>query len=166
MIKPAVVAMFVALTVAVPTLPAAAAPGPGKAGRESATASASKGCKPDRRAEHGSDKRDRDKPCKPKRKAVVHQGRLTAVDLETATLTMSVKGGTERELRGGSVSVVVPESAQVRRGEVAATLAELVVGDRVTVKGVRFDGVLTIERVRAKPAESDDDSDDSADSHD
>lgn len=85
-------------------------------------------------------------------------GRLTAVDAAAGTVTFRVHGGRFKAVRGTELTVVVADSARVRRNEAAATLLDFVVGDRVRAKGVRADGVWSAKRVKAEsPGFHDDD---------
>ena len=65
----------------------------------------------------------------------VHGGKVTAVDATASTLTFVVRGGQNKALRGCTLTVVVTEATKVNRNDAAATLADVVAGDHVNVKG-------------------------------
>ena len=67
-----------------------------------------------------------------------------AVADQLATVTLTVKGGRYKVLRGQAVTVEVLADAKVTRGDADATVADLLVGDHVVVKSWRFDFVLEI----------------------
>lgn len=96
-------------------------------------------------------------------------GSLTAVDTEAGTVTFRVRGGKFKAVRGTELTVVVGETARVRRNDAAATLADFQVGDKVRAKGSRVDGVWTANRVKAEAPDyvgDDDAGDDSGGSTD
>jgi hypothetical protein len=62
-------------------------------------------------------------------------GLVKAVDATGVTVT--VKGSNVRSLRGTDVVVTVPTTVRVKVDGKRSTLAEVAVGDRVAVKGVR-----------------------------
>lgn len=114
------------------------------------------------------------------RGAVVLGGTVTAVDPATSSLTFTVHGGRYKVLRGTPLSVTVAPTAKITRDGVV-TLAEVLVGDHVTVKSWRYDFVVTsvpaavgtegtvtvtvtatAHRVAASPADTEDDSADDA----
>ena len=70
-------------------------------------------------------------------------GAVRAVDGATVTLVRDT-GGTTR-----LVTVTVPDGATVVRNDAAATLADLVAGDRVTATGTRSGSTVTITDVVA-----------------
>jgi hypothetical protein len=65
----------------------------------------------------------------------VHAGTVKSVDAVNGTLSFVVRGGQVKALRGCMITVAVPDTAKVKRGDAAATLADVVVGDHVNVKG-------------------------------
>ena len=69
------------------------------------------------------------------RPAFVHAGKVTAVDAEASTLTFVVRGGQNKALRGCTLTVVVTGSTKVNRNDAPASLAAVVAGDHVNVKG-------------------------------
>jgi hypothetical protein len=78
-------------------------------------------------------------------------GGITAVDAAAGTVTFRVHGGKFKALRKTELTVTVADGARVRRNGAVVTLADLVVGDHVRVKGVRgTDGVWTANRVTAE----------------
>jgi hypothetical protein len=91
--------------------------------------------------------------------AFVHGGTVTAVDAETSTLTFVVRGGQNKALRGCTLTVVVNESTKINRDDAVATLADVVAGDHVNVKGTTArdatsgDVTYTATRVSAAAAE-------------
>ncbi|MET0422833.1 MAG: hypothetical protein ABW046_03090 [Actinoplanes sp.] len=74
-------------------------------------------------------------------------GVVTAVTGET--VTVKVKGGT-KDVRGRTVAVTVPSSAQVLVNGVRKVAADLLVGDAVTITGTSSGGALTAARVQAR----------------
>lgn len=99
-------------------------------------------------------------------------GLVTAVDAAAGTLTVAVKGGSPKGLRGTTQTVTVPADARVRRtvdnadGTETTTegLTAVQTGDKTQVRGTKAaDGKLTAQRVHAHaPEPEDDDSDDAA----
>lgn len=91
--------------------------------------------------------------------AFVHGGKVTAVDVEASTLTFVVRGGQNKALRGCTLTVVVTEATKINRDDAPATLADVVTGDRVNVKGTLArdtttgDVTYTATRVSASSAE-------------
>jgi hypothetical protein len=83
-------------------------------------------------------------------------GKVTAVDATGSTFTFHAKGGS-KALHGTDVTVSVTDTTKMRRNGAKATLADLQVGDRVTVNGARADdGSLTARHVNANgPAAAD-----------
>jgi len=65
----------------------------------------------------------------------VHAGKVTAVDTTAGTVSFVVRGGSVKALRGCTITVVVPTTAKIHRNDATATLADVVVGDHVNVKG-------------------------------
>ncbi len=86
----------------------------------------------------------------PKVKAVrmTLSGAVTAVEGDSVTFT--VKGGRDKALRGKPLTVTVPGTARVVRNDEAATLADVLVGDKVTVQLVKAGEVLTARRLIAR----------------
>ncbi|WP_019876573.1 hypothetical protein [Sporichthya polymorpha] len=95
----------------------------------------------------------------------VHNGKVTAVDAEAATLTFVVRGGQVKALRGCTLTVIVTPTTKINLNKGAATLVELEAGDQVNVKGTTSrdattgDVTYTATRVSAaakpaKPAKS------------
>ena len=93
--------------------------------------------------------------------AVNFGGTVRSVDAAAGTLTVTVKGGRDKAVRGTDVTVTVPAAATVRREatdgtETAISLADVVAGERARVKGVRAaDGTVTATRVSVEAAETD-----------
>lgn len=65
----------------------------------------------------------------------VHGGKVTAVDATAGTVSFVVHGGQVKALRGCTITVSVPSTAKILRNDATATLADIVVGDHVNVKG-------------------------------
>ena len=90
--------------------------------------------------------------------AFVHAGKVTAVG--TSTLTFVVRGGQVKALRGCTLTVEVNADTKINRNDAAATLADVVVGDHVNVKGkttrdaVSGDVTYTATRVSAGSAKT------------
>ena len=91
--------------------------------------------------------------------AFVHGGSVSAVDAAASTLSFVVRGGQNKALRGCTLTVVVTEATKVSRDGAAATLADVVAGDHVNVKGTLArdaasgDVTYTATRVSASAAE-------------
>ena len=136
-----VTALLVAIAVAVPATPALAAGLSHGATPGTAKHSSAKPSKPSKPT----------KPVKPiKRVSFSYNGTLTAVDAAAGTVTIKVPGGGQKALRSAKLTLTVPASAAVRRNGAVATLGELVVGDKLQVKGDRVGTVHTVRRVSAK----------------
>ena len=76
-------------------------------------------------------------------------GRVTAVS--ESGITVTVKGGNlKKGLRGKEVVLAVNETTKITVGDVQKTLADVVVGDRVAVKGKRaqVEGAVTYTAIR------------------
>jgi hypothetical protein len=65
----------------------------------------------------------------------VHAGKVTAVDTTAGSVSLVVRGGQVKALRGCTITVLVPATAKVNRNHAAVTLADVAVGDHVNVKG-------------------------------
>ena len=85
---------------------------------------------------------------------VVAVGTVTAVDTES--LTVAVKGGNAKLLRGTQAQFAVADGAKINRNDAAATLADVVVGDHVMVKAARTADGLVAHKVNASGAEAED----------
>ena len=139
-----VTALLVAIAVAVPATPALAAGLSHGATPGTAKHSSAKPSKPSKPAKPT-------KPVKPiKRVSFSYNGTLTALDAAAGTVTIKVPGGGQKALRSAKLTLTVPASAAVRRNGAVATLGELVVGDKLQVKGDRVGTVHTVRRVSAK----------------
>ena len=79
-------------------------------------------------------------------------GTVTAVDATAATLTFTVERGVSHALHGQSVTVSVPALARIRRDGATATLADVVAGDHVRVRGFHTGTGYTVLRVEAEDA--------------
>ncbi len=90
-------------------------------------------------------------------------GTVAAVDTAAGTLTFTVKGGRDKALRRTAVTVTVASNAKVTRDDAVVTLADVVAGDRVNVKGNKVDGVYTAYRVAASSPETETGSDPTTD---
>lgn len=90
----------------------------------------------------------------------VHAGKVNAVDATAGTVTFVVRGGQNKALRGCLLTVVVTATTKIQRDDVAATLADVVAGDHVNVKGgttrdaVTGDVTYTATRVSASAPEA------------
>lgn len=87
------------------------------------------------------------------RKAVRFVATGTVVAVGTDSLTVAVKGGNSKALRGTEATFVVPADARVNRDDTPATLADVLAGDHVAVKGASKDGALVASRVNAESPE-------------
>ena len=142
-----VTALLVAIAVAVPATPALAAGLSHGATPGTAKHSSAKPSKPSKPAKPT-------KPVKPiKRVSFSYNGTLTALDAAAGTVTIKVPGGGQKALRSAKLTLTVPASAAVRRNGAVATLGELVVGDKLQVKGDRVGTVHTVRRVSAKASD-------------
>jgi hypothetical protein len=77
-------------------------------------------------------------------------GSLASVDTTAGTVSFQVHGGRDKTLRGTVVTVTVAPDAVVERNDAVATLADLVVGDHVVVKGSKATGSMVASRVIAE----------------
>ncbi len=87
--------------------------------------------------------------------AFVHAGRVTAVDATVGTLSFVVRGGQTKALRGCTITVLVTVDTKVKRNNDAASLASVVAGDHVNVKGTsarNADGSVTYTAKRISAA--------------
>ena len=95
-----------------------------------------------------------------KKATFVHAGKVASVDAEAGTLSFTVRGGQNKALRGCVLTVVVNADTKIVRNDAAATLADVVVGDHVNVKGTSAkpadstDVTYTAKRVAASGAEA------------
>ena len=88
----------------------------------------------------------------------VHAGKVTAVAADSVSFV--VRGGQVKALRGCTITVMVTETTKVNRNDAPASLATVVVGDHVNVKGTTAknaeSGVITYTATRVaadgKPA--------------
>ena len=83
------------------------------------------------------------------RKAARFQANGTLLGLSGETITVYVKGGSSKTLRG-SIADFDAAGARVNRDDEPATLADLAPGDHVAVKGMRVDGTWVAKRVNAE----------------
>lgn len=89
----------------------------------------------------------------------VNAGTVTAVNAAAGTITFTVQGGRDKALRGNPLTVLVTATTKIHRGEAVATLASVLVGDHVNVKGTKAGAVYTATRVSASAAEVESDKD-------
>jgi hypothetical protein len=73
-------------------------------------------------------------------------GTVVGVDTTASTITVAVRSGT-RGLRGTTVTAGVTSSARIIANDTAITLAEVAVGNTVTVGGTRAGTTFTATRV-------------------
>jgi len=64
-------------------------------------------------------------------------GLVTAVDSAAGTFSLQLDGRKNHRLRGLIITVTVNDATHLRRNKVAAKLSDVLVGDRVTVDGVK-----------------------------
>jgi hypothetical protein len=88
---------------------------------------------------------------KPAKVAFTAAGTITAVDTAAGTVTVAAKGGT-KDVRGKTVTVAVGSTTRIRVGGARKTLADLAVGYRVAVVGVRQDTTYTAGLIEASAA--------------
>lgn len=143
----AVVATAGALVISGIALPATAK-GP-KAGRGPRTEMTAKQSHGKARSQHQRGKSAEAKARKAAR--VIATGTVVAVGVDS--LTVAVKGGSPKSLRGSEAVFTVPVDARINRDDVAATVAQIQPGDHVAVKATRVDGVLVARRVNAESPE-------------
>jgi hypothetical protein len=105
-------------------------------------------------SKHGSDHDSTKKQKQKQKRKVVYSGTLTAVDPNGATLTLQVRGGRDKKLRGTAVTLVVPDAARITRNGASVDLSGLQAGDRVTVQARQKDKVITVLRVIARAAKA------------
>lgn len=82
------------------------------------------------------------------RKAARFQANGTLIGVLGDTIVVGVKGGSAKSLRGQIATFDVSD-ARIHRDDAPATVADLVTGDHVAVKGMKVDGVLVAARVNA-----------------
>jgi len=98
-------------------------------------------------AGHHQSAKPADRPSRAKFSAT---GTVTAVDAAAGTVTIKVKTGT-KDVRRKTVTVAVPDNARIRvNGAAAETLADIAVGYRIAVVGIRTDKTYTATRVEAR----------------
>ena len=140
----AVAAMAASLVLSTIALPAAAK-GP-RSGRGPAIAAEKKS------AAHGKAGAKGKSAAAKQRKAARFVATGAVVAVGTDNLTVAVIGG-HKSLRGTETVVTVASEARISRDDLVATLAEIVAGDHVSVKGTRRDGGLVASRVNASSPE-------------
>ena len=111
-------------------------------------------------ANRGSEHKAAGKAKAAEKKAAAHarrDARFTAtgtlVSVSGDTLTVSVKGGNRKSLKGTDAVFTVAEGAKINRDDAPATLADLVAGDHVAVKGMRDGETLLASKVNATSPE-------------
>jgi hypothetical protein len=89
---------------------------------------------------------------------------VTAVAPDTQTVTINDRGGS-RDLHGTSVTITVPDAAQVEREDATATPGPARGGDHLAANGSRSDGpTFTAKHVSAEaPGDDSGDNDTSGD---
>jgi hypothetical protein len=93
---------------------------------------------------------------KPTRVRFAQIGTVTAVDPTAGTVTLVAKGGKKHQFTGSSLTVSVTDATAIRRNGEVATLADLVVGDRLLVEGTRTSSGYVALRLRARSAKTGD----------
>jgi hypothetical protein len=89
------------------------------------------------------------KHSKPIRALFTSGGPVTAVDTTAGTLTYTVRGGSNKALRGTSVTVSITSITVLQRNDVDATIADILVGDHVSVRGLNRGTINVAFRVEA-----------------
>jgi hypothetical protein len=89
------------------------------------------------------------RPAKPGLPTFAVTGTLTAVNAAARTLTLVTAGGLAG-MAGATVTVRVAADARIMVGKVRASLAQVRVGHRVTISGVRQGKVFTATSVNAR----------------
>lgn len=153
-----ITAMVLGLTA--PAAVAASAHEP-KVSKKPASAAANKPAKPTATADQVAKAAKAAKAAKVKKNlnAFVSAGTVTAVNVAAGTITFTVQGGRDKALRGKPLTVLVTATTKIHRGEAVATLATVLVGDHVNVKGTKAGTVYTATRVAASAAEVESDKD-------
>ena len=95
---------------------------------------------------HHQSSKPSDRPSRSKFSAA---GTVTAVDAAAGTVTIKVKTGT-KDVRRKTVTVAVADNARVRVNGAAGSLADLAVGYRISVVGIRTNKTYTATRVEAR----------------
>jgi Cu/Ag efflux protein CusF len=70
-------------------------------------------------------------------------GTVSAVGSDSITIALS---------DGTSKTITIPSTATIDRDRATATLADIAVGDHVSIEGTETDGTLTVTEVRARSA--------------
>jgi hypothetical protein len=91
-------------------------------------------------------------PAKPVQVTFAANGTVTAVDAVAGTVVVAVKGGT-KDVKGSSLTVVVPAAARIVLDDAPATLAQVQPGFRITVTGVRSGTGHTAAKIQASSPE-------------
>lgn len=135
---------------------------PASAGKPSHAASPSKVAKPSKpaKAAKPNNAAKADKAAKNAKGAkaakvrtkFVNAGTVTAVNAAAGTITLRVRGGRDKALRGQLLTVTVTATTKIQRNDAAATLASVAVGDHVNVKGTKAGTAYTAVRVAASVA--------------
>ncbi len=99
------------------------------------------------------------KPAKPVKVTFTAAGAVTGVDAAAGTVTLVARGGT-KDVRGHTVTVLVPGTARIVLDDAPATLADLTAGFRITVTGTRAGTVHTASKVQAHSPEPADEPED------
>ncbi|HVE45500.1 MAG TPA: hypothetical protein VNA57_01970 [Acidimicrobiales bacterium] len=74
-------------------------------------------------------------------------------DVSAASITLVVKGGSSRQLRGKTQSFAVPADANVMRNGQKVPLSAIQKGDKAMVKGAKTGDTYTARKVRAQSRE-------------
>lgn len=74
-------------------------------------------------------------------------------DVSAASITIVVKGGSSRELRGKTQSFAVPADANVMRNSQKVAVSAIQKGDKAMVKGAKTGDTYTAKKVRAQSRE-------------
>lgn len=147
--KRAAVVTAIVLGLAAPAVMSASASEPTKGAMTSAATNAAHNS--ENRSEHPSEQRENGNR---RHNKFVRAGTVSAVDATAGTITFIVHGGRDKMMRDKPLTVLVTTTTKIRRNGVDAKLSEVLVGDRVKVKGTKKDGVYTAIRVLTRTPEA------------
>ncbi|BCY09330.1 hypothetical protein [Actinoplanes sp. L3-i22] len=139
------VAVAVAAGILVPSVSTAAVAWAKPAGKSSEHAPSAKPSATEKPGKHGKPA----KPAKPAKANFAANGSITAVDSTLGTVTVAVKAGT-KDVKGHTVSILLPSSVRIVLNGAPATAADLKAGFRITVTGTRSGTVYTASKVQAR----------------
>jgi hypothetical protein len=146
-VRKLVAAPLLALALIIPAATPALAHGNSAAGDQSGHSSAGDSSK---RADDGV----KNKHDKPVRSLFTSAGPVTAVDTSADTITYTVRGGSNKALRGTSVTISITALTLLTRNDDDATVDDIQVGDHVAVRGLNRGALSVAFRVEADGPDS------------